>query len=85
MGRFKGKKVNVFLRLDFRKLRLMKTTILFVVGVSEFDFTRCLVGAFAMLRKATVTFVMSVCPSVRVEQLLSPWTDFDEILCLGAF
>jgi hypothetical protein len=26
-------------------------------------------------------FVLSVCPSVRMEQLGSYWTDFDEILC----
>ena len=39
---------------------------------------RCL-GSFAMLRKATVSFVMSVCPSVRVEQLGFQWTDFHEI------
>ena len=37
------------------------------------------VGAFAELRKATVSFVMSVCPSVRLEHLGSHWTDFHEI------
>ena len=40
-------------------------------------------GAFAKLRKVTVSFVMSVCPtvcvSVRVEQLGSHWTDLHEI------
>ena len=36
-------------------------------------------GAVAKLRKATVTFVMSVRPSVRMEQLGSHWTDFHEI------
>jgi hypothetical protein len=40
-------------------------------------------GAFAKLRKATISFVMSdclpVCPSVRMEQLGSQQTDFDEI------
>jgi hypothetical protein len=49
-------------------------------------------GAFANLRKATITFVMSVClpvrPSVclyvRMEQLGSHWTDFLEIWCLRA-
>ena len=29
------------------------------------------------LRNATVSFVMSVCPSVRMEQLGSHWTDFN--------
>jgi hypothetical protein len=36
-------------------------------------------GAFAKLRKATVSFVMSVRLSVRMEQLGSHWTDFHEI------
>jgi hypothetical protein len=35
-------------------------------------------GAFAKLRKATVSFVMSVRPSVLVGQLGSHWTDFHE-------
>jgi hypothetical protein len=34
-----------------------------------------LVGAFAELRKATISFVMSV----RMEQIGSHWTDFHEI------
>ena len=37
-------------------------------------------GELAKLRKATVSFVMSVCPYVRMEQLDSHWTDFREIL-----
>jgi len=36
-------------------------------------------GAFAKLRKATINFVSSVRPSVRMEQLGSHWTDFHEI------
>jgi hypothetical protein len=28
--------------------------------------------------RATISFVMSVCPSVHMEQLGSHWTDFDE-------
>ena len=36
-------------------------------------------GAFVKLRKATISFVMSVRPSVRLEQLGSHWTDFHEI------
>jgi hypothetical protein len=38
-----------------------------------------LLGAFAKLRKATVSFVTSVCLSVRMEQVGSHWTDFHEI------
>jgi hypothetical protein len=39
--------------------------------------------AFGKLRKATVSFVMSVCPSVRMEQLASFRTDFQEIWYLS--
>jgi len=50
-------------------------------------------GAFAQMRKATISFVTSVCPSarpffcptVRMEQLGSYWTDFNEILYLSFF
>jgi hypothetical protein len=42
-------------------------------------------GAFAKLRKATINFVMSVCPSVRMEQLGSHWADFHEIWYLKMF
>ena len=36
-------------------------------------------GAVAKLRKAAVSFVMCVCPSVHMEQRFSKWTDFREI------
>jgi hypothetical protein len=36
-------------------------------------------GAFSKLRKATVSFVMAVHPSVSMEQLGFHWTNFDEI------
>jgi hypothetical protein len=42
-------------------------------------------GAFAKSRKATTSFVMSVCPSVRMEHISSYGKDFDEVLCLSAF
>jgi hypothetical protein len=35
--------------------------------------------AFTKLRKETVSFIMFVRPSVRMEQLSSHWTGFDEI------
>ena len=38
-----------------------------------------LLGAFAKLRKATISLVMSLSPSVDMEQLLFPWTDSYEI------
>ena len=42
-------------------------------------------SAFAKLRKAIISFVMSVCPSVRMEQLGFHWTDFHEIWYLNFF
>ena len=47
------------------------------------------VGAFEKLRKTTIGFVMSlrpsVCPSFRMEQIGSHWTDFHEIWYLSIF
>ena len=42
-------------------------------------------GAFAKLRKGSVSFVMSVRPFVRVEQLCPHWTDFHEICYFAMF
>ena len=46
-------------------------------------------GVFTKLRKATVSFVMSVrpsiCPSVRMEQLGSNWMEFQAICYLRIF
>ena len=42
-------------------------------------------GAFAKPRKATVSCVMFVRPSVRMEQLGYLGTDFHEIWCFGIF
>jgi len=44
-----------------------------------------LFGAFANFRKATLNFVMSVCPSVRMEQLGSHWMDFRELRYFNIF
>jgi ABC-type arginine/histidine transport system permease subunit len=47
-------------------------------------------GAFAKLRKATISFVLYVCLSVclsvlRMEQRRSHWTDFHQTLYLNIF
>jgi hypothetical protein len=42
-------------------------------------------GAFTKLRKATVSFLMSGRPSVRMEQRRVHWRDFHEIWCLNIF
>ena len=59
---------NIIGKLNLSQLRKMR---------------HCVLGAFAKLRKATISFVMSVRPSVclsaRIEQLGSHWTDFGEI------
>jgi len=39
--------------------------------------------SFTELRKATVSFVVCVCPSSRMGQLCSHWQDFHKILYLG--
>jgi hypothetical protein len=46
---------------------------------------RNILEAFAKSRKATVSFVLSVCSSIRMEQLGSHWTDFHEIWFLSIF
>jgi hypothetical protein len=47
-------------------------------------FINFFLGAFEKLRKAIISFIMSVCP-VRIEQLGSNWTDFYETLYLRFF
>jgi hypothetical protein len=44
-----------------------------------------LLGAFAKLWKATFGLFMSVCMSVRIEQLASHWADFYEIRCMNIY
>jgi hypothetical protein len=48
-------------------------------------FAHTLLGAFAEFWRATVSFVVYVRPSVRMEQLGSRWTDFHEIWRLSIF
>jgi len=45
----------------------------------------CFLGGFAKLRKATISLVMSVRLSFRMEQLGSHWTDFHGVWYLGIF
>jgi hypothetical protein len=56
-----------------------------MVIISLQTFTDWFLGTFAKLRKATFSFVMSVRPSDRMEQLDSHWTDFYEIWNLSVF
>jgi hypothetical protein len=55
----------------------------------EAIFSGLFLSAFAKLRKATISFVMVVClsirPFVRMEQLVSHWMDFHEIWYLKIY
>ena len=44
-----------------------------------------LLGAFANVQKVTISFIMFVRPSVRMEQLGSQTTNFNEIWYLSIF
>ena len=55
-------------RLTYSSSRLVPSDIIW--------FKKQFLGAFAKLWKTTISFVMSVCPSVHMEQLGSHWTDF---------
>ena len=46
---------------------------------------KVILGTFAKFRKAIISFIMSVCPSVRMEQLGSQWMDFHEVSYLSIF
>jgi hypothetical protein len=62
--------------------------IIFVRHKSSLSLTASggwLLGAFAKLWKATTSFVTSVCPSVRMDQLGFHWMDFHEIWYMSIF
>ena len=61
---------------------LYMVLLLFVLWVLLYCFSwmrRLFLGAFGKLRIATISFVMSVRLSLRMEQLDFPWKDFNEI------
>ena len=80
-------------RFNIRKFNVLPRAHLYVLHGSQnkhqlfpnTQFTDCFLGAFAKLQKATISFVMAVHLSVRMEQLGSHWTDFHEILYLRIF
>ena len=69
------------------------TTLLFTTQIEcpppQGNVSAVFLGAFAKSQKATVRFVLSVCPSalpsVRMEQLGTPCADFHEVLHLSIF
>jgi hypothetical protein len=50
-----------------------------VVGKFVLKFRAVFLDAFAKLLKATITFFLSVRPSLRMEQLRHHWKDFRKI------
>jgi hypothetical protein len=54
-------------------------SIFFATERGEESLFNQFLGAFAKIRKATISFVMSVRLSVRTKQMGSRWTDFHEI------
>ena len=51
----------------------------------QIKFIQQFLGPFAKLRKATISFVMYVRPSVRMERVGSYWKDFHKIWYLSNF
>ena len=51
--------------------------LLLILGQMSHDL--CFIGAFAELRKVTVSFVLSVCLSVHMEQLACLWAGFRNV------
>jgi hypothetical protein len=45
--------------------------------LSHIDFVQRILGAFAKFKKVNINIVMSVCPSIRMEQLGSHRKDFE--------
>jgi hypothetical protein len=75
---------NFFRFLNFRRARTIATRGRWYSRIPD-QGSEVILGAFAKLRKATISSIMSVCPSVRMEQLGSHWTDFYETLYLSIF
>jgi hypothetical protein len=67
-------------------IRFVRTWYLMLFAFRTFGVAHTtFLGAFAKLLKATISFVVSVRPSVRMEQLSSHWTDLLEISYLRIF
>jgi len=73
--RFSTQEVSVFPTEFIYMLHVaVRTNIYFYIALRYW-----FLGAFAKFRKATVSFIMSVLPFVRMDQLGSHWTDCREI------
>ena len=56
--------------------RIVHCSVEHSVGTEVLDKVLDFLSALAKLRKATISLIMSVCPSVRTEQLGYNWMDF---------
>jgi hypothetical protein len=54
-------------------IKLQDSKIVSGYKTQKFILTDWFLGTFAKLRKVTISFVMSVCPSVRMENPGSHW------------
>ena len=76
--------VNI-IHMTFRELSLFPSSRDWLSPLWDSLLPFNVLRAFAILRKATMRFDMSVCPAVRMEQLGSHWMNFHEILYLNMF
>jgi hypothetical protein len=69
------------IRFDVKKLRVFpnESVHIFCVDLRTHSIKSLVLGAFAKLRKATISSVMYICPSVRMEQPGSQWKNFHEM------
>ena len=67
-----------------RKLKKM-TEIINLCTEADSASKKSILRAFAKLRKATASFLMSVCPSFRIEHLGPHWKNFHKLLYLSIF
>jgi hypothetical protein len=67
------------IRMMIMAVKVMRKNFSTVSGCSWNPYFQSSLGTFAKLWKVNISFVMSVCPSVRMEQLGSHWPDCHEI------
>jgi len=60
-------------------LRALMTPNLYALHIPLRSLSKQFLGANAKLRKTTISFVVSIRLSVRMEKLVSQWMDFHEI------
>jgi len=64
---------------------LLETRVLLTSYITLTKSRHYFLDAIAKLRRETISFVVYVCPSVRIEQLGSHWQDFYEMIRMSIF